>query len=126
MEWRGDISSHSRLSHLNVLYKTLGLSITRIEALGWKIAKRAAGEENIRVHRQIHGHVYGCKDDVTLILYDPDSNEHVLPQYYQLSRYLARSRTHSSISTPSKVQYIPNGYLIGVYHVTRTLVLNPD
>jgi hypothetical protein len=69
------------------MYKILRLSITRIEALGWKDAERElAGEENIRVHRQIHDHVYGCKDDVTLILYDPDSNEHVLLQDYQLSR----------------------------------------
>ena len=67
--------------------------------------RELAGEENIRVHRQIHGHVYGCKDDVTLILYDPDSNEHVPPQHYQLPRYLARTRTDPFIHLNALYKY---------------------
>jgi hypothetical protein len=53
--------------------RSLGLRL-----LVGRMQRKLAGEKNIRVHRQIHGHVYGCKNDVTLVLYDPDSNERVL------------------------------------------------
>jgi hypothetical protein len=86
--------------------------------------RELAGEENIRVHRQIHGHVYGCKDDVTLILYDPGSNEHVLPRNYQLSNFHVISLEPGPIH-PSQhlLQYLT--YLICVYHVTRMSVSSP-
>jgi len=89
------------------MYKTLGLSITRIEALGWKNAERACrgGEYPGAQTNPWPCLRLRCKDDVTLILYDPDSNEHVPPQHYQLPRYLARTRTDPFIHLNALYKY---------------------